>query len=162
MFLRVLDRASGEVFSSDVIGSRVNKDDTDLRALGSDDDLNAVATVSSNRQRMGLLNTLSLTDKEFKKYSQLRGEYMAEALRLKEELNEVEGEEDDDDDDDDDDEDADGDKKMAASDDAPSKQPVVSSVDQKDDKAQKSGALVAEEENADGIVDGVNSAHEKA
>lgn len=101
--LRVLDRVSGEVYSSDVIGSVVYKDNiTNGSSKASSSEM--LEIVSSNRQRMGLLNTLDLSEKEFKKFSQSRGEYMADALRLKEKLDA--GEEEDEDDDDDDDEDS--------------------------------------------------------
>ena len=112
IIFRVLDRASGEVYSRDTLGQVVHKDITSMKGTSdSNSDDNISVTVSSNRQRMGLLNTLVLTDKEYKKYAQNREEYMAEALRLKEELNQAEGEEDDDDEDDDDDDDADGNGK---------------------------------------------------
>jgi hypothetical protein len=145
IFLRVLDRASGEVFSSNVIGSVVHKDDdvlsgaSESKAMGS-----SIVTVSSDRQRMGLLNSLTLSDKEFKKYTQSREEYMAEALRLKEEMNGAEEGEEEEDDDDDDEDDADGDKKM----------PAVETEKPKEDG--ETGASVVE--NGDGSVNNASPA----
>ena len=66
----------------------------------------------SRRQHMGLVESLTLTKSELKKLIHAREEYMAEALKLKEELarqrrkeNNENGDDDDDDDDDEDDED---------------------------------------------------------
>ena len=105
IFLRVLDRVSGEVYSSDVIGSVVYKDSI-TNGSSKASSTETLEIVSSNRQRMGLLNTLDLSEKEFKKFGQSRGEYMADALRLKEKLDAGEEDDDDEDDDDDDDEDS--------------------------------------------------------
>ncbi|KAG7348250.1 hypothetical protein IV203_016955 [Nitzschia inconspicua] len=108
--LALLDRATGEVYSKEVIGSVVERD-----VLESTKSLDAL-----DRPCMGQLKELSLPISERKNLARIRSQYMADAATVKEEQNrqkkkKMSGEEgDDDDDDDEDEEDEDEDEKKSS------------------------------------------------
>jgi len=107
--LRLLDRASGEVFSIDKAAEVLYRD---VRFDSPLDNKNSVAkltlTTKSNRERVGIPADLFITASEYKIQSQKKEAYISAAIRLKEEQERKEklanAEDDDDDDDDDDDE----------------------------------------------------------
>jgi hypothetical protein len=100
---KILEEVTGEIFSSNYqkIVSKEEKnfaDKADLIALQKVIDSNLY------RARMGELDTLKLSETELRQLTHLREVYMADALRLKEEMKR----QDEDDEDDDDDEEDDG------------------------------------------------------
>ena len=107
--LQILDKATGEVYSREKIGSVVEREVDDLVLDGKLAELEKLLNGKLHRPRMGELQSLVLTPLGFKHLTRTREEYMSDALRLKEEMKRQElkeaGEEDDDDDDDEDDDD---------------------------------------------------------
>ena len=91
--LKLLDKATGEVDSSDLTVKVVNRDNFFL-PLESD--------AMTKGSRHGLRRDLAMDEKLYKEICHAREEYMADALTLKEEMEHQDDDADDDDDDDDD------------------------------------------------------------
>lgn len=105
--LRVLDRATGETFSTDVVGHIVHTDQIAKKDQNQSTIKADCEKVRLRRQRVGHLKSLEITDAEYKRIVHQKEEYMSEALRLKEEMeasSQVDEEDEDDDDEDDEDE----------------------------------------------------------
>ena len=97
--LRLLDRVTGEVYSSDLVKEIVHRDNMES-ATGT-----AVVTTNNSdseatRNRVGLPRDLSMDEKLYKERVHDREEYMTDALTLKDEM-EHQGEDDEDDEDED-------------------------------------------------------------
>eukprot|EP00546_Thalassionema_frauenfeldii_P009113 CAMPEP_0178917458 /NCGR_PEP_ID=MMETSP0786-20121207/13259_1 /TAXON_ID=186022 /ORGANISM="Thalassionema frauenfeldii, Strain CCMP 1798" /LENGTH=2172 /DNA_ID=CAMNT_0020591013 /DNA_START=88 /DNA_END=6606 /DNA_ORIENTATION=- len=100
--LQLLDKATGETYSSDSVKEPVYRTPLGLeRGAG---ELNTKSVKWPTRYRMGLPFFMSMNEKKYKGYVHLREEYMVDALKLKEKMEKGDEEDDDDDDDDDDDE----------------------------------------------------------
>ena len=109
--LQILDKATGEVFSRDRIGSVVEREIVSTSGDTRLAELDKLLDGKVHRPRMGELDALTLTRSGLKNLTRVREEYMSDALRLKEEMKRQElkeaGEDDEEDDDDDDDDDDD-------------------------------------------------------
>lgn len=98
--MRLLEKATGDIYSSDVVKEVVHRDIIDpqpeLAAGLGDGDNN-----QDERARLGLSRYLSINEKVYKEIGHAREEYMADALTLKEEM-EYQGDDEDEDDEDED------------------------------------------------------------
>ena len=102
--LRILDEYTGEIYSKEKFEQVLQRD-----ILAEQRQKESKSALRSQRREiMGQLETLSLSTHQYKDLGRARENYMAEALRLKEEMKRQQareaGEEDDDDDDDDEEE----------------------------------------------------------
>mmetsp|Transcript_810 Transcript_810/g.1246 ORF Transcript_810/g.1246 Transcript_810/m.1246 type:complete len:2185 (+) Transcript_810:285-6839(+) len=110
--LKLLDKVTGETYTSDAVEEPVFRD-----LLSLEQNPNEKGTKSSKwptRYRMDLPFVMSMNEKKYKEYVHQREEYMGDALKLKEDM-EKGGEDDDDDDDDDDENEAETSDKAATS-----------------------------------------------
>jgi Bromodomain len=98
--MRLLDKATGDVYSSDVIKEVVHRD-----IMSSQPESTAVVLERDKNQdervRLGLSRNLSINEKVYKEIGHAREEYMADALTLKEEMD-YQGDDEDEDDEDED------------------------------------------------------------
>jgi hypothetical protein len=100
--LRLLDKVTGEIFSTDVAKAEVNEN-IDPISIGKQRSTGKVLLSLRKiyRKKVGLLQSLALSDDDYKSANLRKEEYMAAALKLKEDLERKNTIEDDDDDDDD-------------------------------------------------------------
>jgi hypothetical protein len=144
--LRVLDRATGESFSSDSIGHSLRQE-----KLPGHFSLERKGRRGLIRPRIGHMKSVEISDKQYKQLVKEKEEYMAEALRIKEEMERKANPDEDVGSDDDDDDDGDGSQKEGDESSvkaAPQKNQPVSSNEEQNGKKGTAFDSVEEEKKA--------------
>ena len=130
--LRLLDKATGELFSSDEASEAIYRD-IKIGSPGASKNAFAKLALSSKprRERGGVPGEIFTTASEYKKQTQEKEVYMSDAIKLKEEQERKKKSSEDDDDDDDEDEDDEMEEKKDTPEDAKSPQKPSSQEEKK-------------------------------